>query len=96
MSQTTFVWSLEQVLGPQVGGLVVPEKESPNAGIVVGGVDWSIVSCGRVGINIALPVEQLAGTTICIEKLADCCDTEGKLVSEQVIVTIDVPAKSEG
>ena len=66
---------LEQVLARQIGGFVVPEKESPNAGIVVGAVDWSIVSCGRVGINIALPVEQLAGTTICIEKLDDCCVT---------------------
>ena len=67
---------LEQVLARQVGGFVVPEKESPNAGIVVGGVNWSIVNCGRVGINIALPVEQLAGTTICIVKLDDCCVTE--------------------
>ena len=87
---------LEQVLARQIGGFVVPEKESPNAGIVVGGVNWSIFNCCRVGINIVLPVEQLAGTTICIEKLADCCDTEGKFVNEQVIVTVDVPAKSEG
>ena len=67
---------LEQVLARQVGGLLVPEKESPNAGIVVGGVNWSILSGGRVGINIALPEEQLAGTTICIEKLDDCCVTK--------------------
>jgi hypothetical protein len=67
---------LEQVLAKQVGGFVVPEKESPNAGIVFGGVNWSIVNCCRVGINIVLPVEQLAGTTICIEKLDDCCVTE--------------------
>jgi hypothetical protein len=32
----TFGWSLVQVLGPQVGGFVIPERMSPNAGIVVG------------------------------------------------------------
>ncbi len=36
LSQTTLGLSLEQVRGPQVGGLVAPEVTSPNAGIVVG------------------------------------------------------------
>jgi hypothetical protein len=40
---------LEQVLARQVGGLLVPEKESLKAGIVVGGVNWPILSCGRFG-----------------------------------------------
>ena len=61
---------LEQVLAKQVGGLlVVPEKVSWKAGIVVGGVDWSILIASRVGITIALPVEQLPATTIVNGKL---------------------------
>jgi hypothetical protein len=43
---------------------VVPEKVSLNAGIVVGGVNWSILIAGKVGITIVFPVEQLGGTTI--------------------------------
>ena len=70
MSQITLgLLPLEQVLARQVGGLLVPEKESLKAGIVVGGVDWPILSCGRVGINIVFPVEQPDGTTIVNEKL---------------------------
>ena len=62
---------VEQVLAKQVGGLlVVPEKVSLKAGIVVAGVDWLIlIDAGRVGITIVFPVEQLAATTIVIEKL---------------------------
>jgi len=45
---------------------VVPEKVSWKAGIVVGGVDWSILIASRVGITIVFPVEQLAATTIVI------------------------------
>ena len=88
---------LEQVLARQVGGLLVPEKESLKAGIVVGGVDWPILSCGRVGvgINILFPVEQPDGTTIVNEKLDDDCGTVGKSISEHVIVTVDVPATSD-
>ena len=49
---------------------MVPEKVSLKAGIVVGGVDWLIlIDAGRVGITIVFPVEQLAATTIVIEKL---------------------------
>jgi hypothetical protein len=59
-----------------VGGLVVPEKVSLKAGIVVGGVSWSILIAGRVGITIVFPVEQLAATTIVNEKLDDCSSTE--------------------
>jgi hypothetical protein len=55
---------LEQVLAKQVGGLVVPEKVSLKAGIVVGGVIWLILIAGKVGITIVLPVEQPGGTTI--------------------------------
>lgn len=33
--QTTFACSLEQVLGPQVGGLVEPDNTSPYAFMVV-------------------------------------------------------------
>ena len=67
MSQITLgLLPLEQVLARQVGGLLVPEKESLKAGIVVGGVDWAILSCGRVGIIIKFPVEQPGGTTIVI------------------------------
>ena len=71
MSHTTLRQLLEQVLARQVGGLlVVPEKVSLKAGIVVGGVDWLIlIDAGRVGITIVFPVEQLAATTIVIEKL---------------------------
>ena len=71
LSHTTLgLLLLEQVLAKQVGGSVVPEKVSLKAGIVVGGVDWSIfIDAGRVGITIVFPVEQLAATTIVIEKL---------------------------
>ena len=70
MSQTTLRLLLEQVLAKQAGGLLVPEKVSLKAGIVVGGVDWLIlIDAGRVGITIVFPVEQLAATTIVIEKL---------------------------
>ena len=70
LSHTTLGLLLEQVLAKQVGGLVVPEKVSLKAGIVVGGVDWLIlIDAGRVGITIVFPVEQLAATTIVIEKL---------------------------
>ena len=65
MSHTTLILSLEQVLAKQVGGLVVPEKVSLKAGIVVGGVNWSIlIDAGKVGITIVFPVEQLAASTI--------------------------------
>jgi hypothetical protein len=67
---------LEQVLAKQVGGLVVPEKISLKAGIVVCGVSWSILIAGRVGITIVLPVEQLAAATIVNEKLDGCSSTE--------------------
>ena len=67
MSHTTLRLLLEQVLARQVGGLVVPEKVSLKAGIVVGGVDWFIlIAVDRVGITIVFPVEQLAATTIVI------------------------------
>ena len=68
MSHTTLRQLLEQVLARQVGGLlVVPEKVSLKAAIVVGGVDWLIfIDAGRVGITIVFPVEQLAATTIVI------------------------------
>jgi hypothetical protein len=50
LSQITLgLLPLEQVLARQVGGLLVPEKESLKAGIVVGGVNWPILSCGRFG-----------------------------------------------
>ena len=57
---------VEQVLAKQVGGLlVVPEKVSLKAGIVIGIKNWSIlIDAGRVGITIVFPVEQLAATTI--------------------------------
>jgi hypothetical protein len=56
---------------------VVPEKVSLKAGIVVGGVSWSIlIYAGRVGITIVLPVEQSAAATIVNEKLDDCSGTE--------------------
>jgi hypothetical protein len=67
---------LEQVLAKQVGGLVVPEKVSLKAGIVVVGVSWSILIAGKVGITIVLPVEQLGGTTIVNEKVDNCWGTE--------------------
>ena len=62
---------VEQVLAKQVGGLlVVPEKVSLKAGIVIGIKNWSIlIDAGRVGITIVFPVEQLGGTTIVNEKL---------------------------
>ena len=70
MSHTTLRLLLEQVLARQVGGLLVPEKVSLKAAIVVGGVDWLIlIDAGRVGITIVFPVEQLGGTTIVNEKL---------------------------
>jgi hypothetical protein len=55
---------LEQVLAKQVGGLVVPEKLSLKAGIVVAIKNWSILIAGSVGITIVFPVEQLVATTI--------------------------------
>ena len=59
---------LEQVLGPQVGGLLVPEKESLNAAINDGGVNWPILSCGRVGVGstIVFPVKQPGSRTVTI------------------------------
>ena len=70
MSHSTLGLLLEQSLGPQVGGLLVPEKVSLKAGIVVGGVDWLIlIDAGKVGITIVFPVKQLGGTTIVNEKL---------------------------
>jgi len=57
---------LEQVLGPQVGGLLVPEKESLNAAIVVGGVNWPILSGSRVGSTIVFPVKQPGSRTVTI------------------------------
>ena len=62
---------VEQVLAKQVGGLlVVPEKVSLKAEIVIGIKNWSIlIDAGRVGITIVFPVEQLGGTTIVNEKL---------------------------
>ena len=87
---------LEQVLARQVGGLLVPEKVSLKAGIVIGVKNWSIlIDAGKVGITIVLPVEQLAGTTIVNEKLYYDCGTEGKFESEHRIVTVDVPATSD-
>ncbi len=76
MSHTTLGFLLEQVLAKQVGGLVVPEKISLKAGIVVGRANWSILIGGKVGITIVLPVEQPSGTTIVNEKLDDCWGTE--------------------
>jgi hypothetical protein len=67
---------LEQVLAKQVGGLVVPEKVSLKAGIVVGGVSWLILIVDKVGITIVLPVEQSAAAKIVNEKLEDCGGTE--------------------
>ncbi len=55
---------------------MVPEKVSLKAGIVVGGVSWSILIAGRVGVTIVFPVEQLAAATIFNEKLDDCSSTE--------------------
>ena len=78
MSHTTLGLLLKQVLAKQAGGLLVPEKVSLKAGIVVGGVDWFILIDGRVGITIVFPVEQLGGTTILNEKLDNCGDTEAK------------------
>ena len=70
MSHTTLGLLLEQVLARQVGGLlVVPEKVSLKAAIVIGGVVWLIFIASRVGITIVFPVEQLAATTIVNEKL---------------------------
>jgi hypothetical protein len=43
-----------QVLGPQEGGLVVPEKVSPKAGIVVGAEFESMVRFGKVGTIIVV------------------------------------------
>ncbi len=63
--------------------------------MVVGGVSWLILIAGRVGITIVLPVEQSGGTTIVIEKLEDSGGTEGYLVNEHVIVTMDVPSTSD-
>ena len=62
---------LEQVLAKQVGGLlVVPEKVSLKAGMVIGVVNGLIlIDAGKVGITIVFPVEQLDGTTIVNEKL---------------------------
>ena len=58
---------LEQVLAKQVGGLlVVPEKVSLKAGMVIGGVNGLILIASRVGITIVFPVEQLPATTIVI------------------------------
>ena len=59
---------LEQVLAKQVGGLlVVPEKVSLKAGMVIGGVNGLIlIAVDRIGITIVFPVEQLAATTIVI------------------------------
>ena len=65
MSHTTLGLLLKQVLAKQVGGLVVPEKVSLKAGIVIGVKNWSIlIDAGKVGITIVFPVEQLAATTI--------------------------------
>ena len=78
MSHTTLGLLLEQVLAKQVGGLlVVPEKVSLKAGIVIGIKNWSIlIDAGRVGITIVFPVEQLDESTIVNEKLDDDCGTE--------------------
>ena len=96
MSHTTLGLLLEQVLAKQVGGLVVPEKVSLKAAIVIGVKNWSIlIDAGKVGITIVLPVEQLAGTTIVNEKLYYDCGTEGKFKSEQIIVTAKLPAISD-
>ena len=77
MSHTTLGLLLEQVLAKQVGGLVVPEKVSLKAAIVIGVKNWSIlIDAAKVGITIALPSEQLAATTIVNEKLDDCWGTE--------------------
>jgi hypothetical protein len=73
---------------------VVPEKVSLKAGIVVGGVSWSILIAGRVGITIVFPVEQLAAATIVNTKVDYYWGTEGKSTSEHVIVTGYVPATS--
>jgi len=54
LSQITFGLSLVHTLGPQVGGLEVPEKVSPKAGIVVGTYVESIVKGGKVGAIIAV------------------------------------------
>ena len=78
MSQTTLRLLLEQVLAKQAGGLLVPEKVSLKAGIVIGVKNWSIlIDAGKVGITIVFPVEQPAATTIANEKLDDCCGTKG-------------------
>ncbi len=55
---------------------MVPEKVSLKAGMVVGGVNWSKLIAGRVGITIVFPVEQLVALTIVNEKLEDCGGTE--------------------
>ena len=45
---------LEHALGPQVGGLEVPDSVSPKAGIVVGTYIESIVRVGKVGVLIVV------------------------------------------
>ena len=66
---------------------MVPEKVSLKAGIVVGGVSWSIlIDVGKVGITIVFPVEQLGGRMV-KKKLDASSGTEGKSESEHVIVT---------
>jgi hypothetical protein len=52
--QNTFGLLLEHTLRPQVGGLVVPEKVSPKAGIVVGAEFESMVRFGKVGTIIVV------------------------------------------
>ena len=48
---------------------MLPEKESPNAGIVVVVYNWLMLIAGNVGTVIVFPVEQVPGTTIVKTKL---------------------------
>ncbi len=74
---------------------MVPEKVSLKAGIVVGGVSWSIlIDAGKVGITIVFPVEQLGGRMVS-KKLADSNSTVGKFKSQQRIKTGNVLATSD-
>jgi hypothetical protein len=68
LSQITLgLLPLEQVLGPQVLVLLFTEKESLNAAINDGGVDWPILSGGsRVGSTIVFPVKQPGSRTVTI------------------------------
>ena len=46
--------------------LLFTEKESLNAAIVIGGVNWPILSGGRVGSTIVFPVKQPGSRTVTI------------------------------